>query len=177
VSLLYSRTNAKVLDDPEYGHFEADPDGGFDFPDELSDRQHRFHYRGKPAWETEDERNFRLHGEESDRRRDPETLYNAVAEIAKLAQGLAVPAPAPAMALPPEVTAALAELAELRRQLADLQALAAATAKPAEDTASPESRQPAADPEPTTPAPAAEPAKPAVKRKPPAAKTAVTGAE
>jgi hypothetical protein len=163
VSLLYSRTNAKAFDDPEYGHFEAGPDGGFDFPDELSDRQHRFHFRGKRAWETEDERNFRLHGEESDRRRDPETLYNAVAEIAKLAQGLAVPAHASA-ALPPEVMAVLAEVTELRRQIAELQAAAAGNvqhAEAAQDT----------EPAPATPdKPAAvAPDKPAPKRTRPAA--------
>lgn len=87
---LYSRMNAGAIDDPVFGHFEADPDhGGFDLPDELSDALHSVHVRKKPAWETEDERNERLHGEESARRRDPETLYTAVAEIAGIAKDLA----------------------------------------------------------------------------------------
>lgn len=124
MAVLYTRTNAGAVDDPEFGHFDAGPDGDFDFPDELSDRLHRFHLRRKPAWETEDERALRLHGEERDRRRDPEALYNAVADIAGMAKQFAgaSPAPAPA-ALSPEVAA---ELAELRRQVAELQAQAAA---------------------------------------------------
>ena len=86
---LYSRTNAGAIDDPAYGHFEADPDhGGFDLPDELSDQLHSVHVRKRPAWETEEERNERLHGEESARRRDPEQLYNAVADIANIAKEL-----------------------------------------------------------------------------------------
>lgn len=87
---LYSRTSAGAIDDPAYGHFEPDPDhGGFDLPDELSDQLHSVHLRKKPAWETEEERNERLHGEESARRRDPETLYTAVAEIAGITKQLA----------------------------------------------------------------------------------------
>ena len=76
-----------VIDHPVWGHFEADPDhGGFDLPDEMSDEMHSFHLRGKPMWESEDERSVRLHGEESARRRDPESLYNAVAELLGLAK-------------------------------------------------------------------------------------------
>jgi hypothetical protein len=87
---LFSLTNASAVDDPVYGHFDASPEhGGFDFPDELSDRLHSAHYRRKPAWETEIERGERLHGEESARRRDPETLYNAVADIAGITKQLA----------------------------------------------------------------------------------------
>ena len=87
---LYSKTYAGAIDDPVYGHFEPDKDhGGFDLPDELSDQLHSVHVRRKPAWETEEERNERLHGEESARRRDPETLYNAVAEIAGITKQLA----------------------------------------------------------------------------------------
>lgn len=87
---LYSLANAGAVDDPAYGHFEPDPGhGGFEFPDELSDRLHSTHYRRKPVWETEIERDERLHGEESARRRDPETLYNAVADIAGLTRQFA----------------------------------------------------------------------------------------
>ena len=87
---LYSRTNAGAIDDPEFGHFDADEEhGGFDLPDELSDRMHRFHPGGRTAWETEDERAQRLHGDEQARRRDPETLYNAVEQIASITAQLA----------------------------------------------------------------------------------------
>lgn len=87
---LFSLANAGAIDDPEYGHFDADPEhGGFDLPDELSDRVHRYRYRGRPAWETETERSERMHGEESARRRDPENLYNAVEQIANVAKQLA----------------------------------------------------------------------------------------
>jgi hypothetical protein len=98
---LYSRMNAGAVDDPLYGHFEVDEaHGGFDLPDELSDQLHSVHVRKKPAWETEDERNERLHGEESARRRDPETLYTAVAEIAGIAKDLAAMRAQPVPAAP-----------------------------------------------------------------------------
>lgn len=87
---LYSLADAGAHDDPEFGHFEPDPEhGGFSFPDEVSDRIGRSWCGGRRQWETETERSVRLHGEESARRRDPETLYNAVAEIAKVANMLA----------------------------------------------------------------------------------------
>jgi hypothetical protein len=113
---LHSLTDAIAVDDPVYGHFEPDPvHGGFDLPDELAERLHRFHVRKRRAWETEIERDERTHGEEHDRRRDPETLYNAVAEIANatknLAGGQAQPVPADILA---EIAALRAELAELR---------------------------------------------------------------
>lgn len=99
---LYSMTSAGSVDDPEYGHFDLQDGstdiqddgtkkvrldhGGFDLPDDLSDRLHGFWPGGRRAWETEPERNQRLHGDEQARRRDPETLYNAVAEIAGVAK-------------------------------------------------------------------------------------------
>lgn len=116
---LYSRTNAAVVDDPEFGHYEVSKEhGGFDFEDELSDRLHRFHFRGKPAWETEDERNARLHGEESERRRDPESLYSAVEKIAGIADRLG------AGGASPEVAALSEQVAALTARLAELQAAA-----------------------------------------------------
>jgi hypothetical protein len=96
---LYTRTGAIALDDPEYGHFDADPDGGFDFPDDLSDRLHRFAVRGQPAWETDIERQHRLIGEELERRKDPATLLQAVEQLVKAAQSVAAP-PEPAPAAP-----------------------------------------------------------------------------
>jgi hypothetical protein len=51
-----------VIDHPVWGHFEADSDRGFDLPDELSDELGSFRHRGKPLFETEDERSLREHG-------------------------------------------------------------------------------------------------------------------
>ncbi|MFD0393338.1 hypothetical protein ACFQ3Z_16020 [Streptomyces nogalater] len=68
---LYSRMGVTALDDPEYGNFQADETGAFDFPDGVSDRLHGFHYRGKPMWETDIERQNRLINEELERRKDP----------------------------------------------------------------------------------------------------------
>lgn len=121
---MYSRTNATAVDDPVFGHFAVDPDhGGFDLPDELADRLHSFHHRKKPAWETEIEREERLHGEDSARRRDPQTLYNAVEGIGALLERLAavLPAAAPAAA-DNDVAALTAEVEALRAQLAEAQA-------------------------------------------------------
>lgn len=83
---LFSLMSAGAVDDPEYGHFDADGDGAFDFPDELSDRLHGVHHRRRRAWETQEERDTRLHGDEQARRRDPESLYSAVAELVNLAK-------------------------------------------------------------------------------------------
>ena len=86
---LFSLKNATAVDDPEHGHIEAGADGAFDFPDDLSDRMHRFCSRGKREWETETEREQRLHDQESARRSDPKTLYEAVEKIANLTSQLA----------------------------------------------------------------------------------------
>ncbi len=114
---LYSLTDAIAVDDPVYGHFEPDPaNGGFELPDELAERLHRFHVRKRRAWETDVERDERTHGEERDRRRDPETLYNAVEQIAnatRLVGPQAQPAPADVRE---EIAALRAELAELRAE-------------------------------------------------------------
>jgi hypothetical protein len=121
---LYSRMSAAAVDDPEYGHIEPGQDGAFSFDDELSDRLLRFHHKGKPAWETDEQRAARMHDDEMARRRDPESLYSAVAGIADLTRQLAAlqlgAAPAPA-AVPPELAA---ELEALRRQVAEFQAAA-----------------------------------------------------
>jgi len=96
---LYTLTGATALDDPDHGHFDADEDGGFDFPNEISDRLHRFHVDGRPAWETDIERQDRLMAEELERRKDPATLLDAVQQLVQAAQalpGAAVPEPAPA---------------------------------------------------------------------------------
>lgn len=99
---LYTRTGATALDDPEFGHFEVQPDGSFEFPDDLSDRLVRFHRRGQPMWETEIDQQARVGSEDLARRRDPATLYNAVdslvAQFSRLAEGLAAVSPAAAAA-------------------------------------------------------------------------------
>jgi hypothetical protein len=86
---LYTRTGATALDDPEYGHFDADEQGGFDLPEELSDRLHSFHLAGRPAWETDIERQRRLINEELERRKDPATLLDAVEQIMRAAKASA----------------------------------------------------------------------------------------
>jgi hypothetical protein len=123
---MYSRTNATAIDDPEFGHFAVSAEhGGFELPDPLADRLHSFHHRGKPAWETEIERDERLHGEDSARRRDPQTLYNAVEGIGTLMERLAAVLPASIPAAANEDVAELtAEVAKLRAQLAEAQGTA-----------------------------------------------------
>lgn len=129
---LFSLNNAGAVDDPVYGHFVPDPDhGGFDLPDELSDQLHSFHHRKKPAWETETERDERLHGEESARRRDPENLYNAVGEIANIAKQLAALQLGGAGAPKADVAKLTGEVESLKAQLKAAQQQPAPAAKPA----------------------------------------------
>lgn len=98
---LYSRAGQTVLNDPEYGTFEVDPNGGFEFPEDLGERVHAFHIGGKPAWETDVERQRRLAQEELDRRRDPATLMDAVQQLVNAAAAVAPTAPqAPAVESP-----------------------------------------------------------------------------
>ncbi|MET7746204.1 hypothetical protein [Streptomyces sp. NPDC005385] len=86
---LYTLTGATALEDPEFGKYEADEQGGFDFPNELSSRLHSFHVGGKPAWEDDIERQRRLMTEELERRKDPATLLDAVQQIVMAAQNVA----------------------------------------------------------------------------------------
>lgn len=93
--LLYSCTGAVAIEDPEYGRFEVQNDGTFDLPDELAERELRFHDRGQPRWETQVGRQQRIASEDLDRRRDPAALLDAVQQIlmaAKLAQSASAPA-------------------------------------------------------------------------------------
>jgi hypothetical protein len=106
---LYTRTGATALDDPEYGNFQADEEGGFDLPDDLSERLHRFHIDGRPAWETDVERQTRLIAEELDRRKDPATLLAAVQQLVAAAQSLPAQSAAPAPEPVPEVPAPITE--------------------------------------------------------------------
>lgn len=82
---LYTRTGATTVDHPEYGHFDVDPDGWVDLPEELAEQLHRFHMAGKPMWETDLERQNRLVSEELERRKDPATLLSAVEQLVKAA--------------------------------------------------------------------------------------------
>ncbi|MFF1284300.1 hypothetical protein ACFVY4_26610 [Streptomyces sp. NPDC058299] len=111
---LYSRMGVIALDDPDYGTFRADEQGGFDFPDDVSDRLHGFHHQGKPMWETDVERQQRLMSEELERRKDPATLLSAVEQLVKAAaatSALTAPAPAPPADLAPAAPAPAAPTA------------------------------------------------------------------
>ena len=83
---LYTRTGALALDNPEFGHFDADEQGGFDFPNELSSQLHGFAVGGRPLWETDVERQNRLIREEMERRKDPATLLGAVEQLVQAAR-------------------------------------------------------------------------------------------
>lgn len=121
---LFSLLDATAQDDPEFGHFEAGPDGAFAFPDELSARLHRVHHNGQQAWETQGERVRRLHGEDLARRRDPAALHDMFAEFTaamkSAGQGNGVS--------PDIVTAMAAQIEALTAKLAEMEAKAAAPA-------------------------------------------------
>ena len=84
---LYSRTNAGVV---HHGGqvYKPGESGGFDFPDDVSDVLHPFAVRGERMWETDVERQRRILGEEMDRRRDPASLYEAVAKLVQAADSV-----------------------------------------------------------------------------------------
>lgn len=124
---LYSQVGATAHDDPDYGHFEPDDeDGGFPFPDEVSDLIGGFAVKGRKLWETEAERADRLHGQEMARRRDPASMLAAMEQNAELTRQLT------------ELTTALA-----KAQLAQSPAPAGAPAVPAEPEVKPEPKAPA----------------------------------
>lgn len=79
---LYTRTGATALTDPKTGiTYEADEQGGFDFPDELSEEQQRFATRGKPMWENDIQRQRRLLAEEMERRKDPAAMLGVMEQL------------------------------------------------------------------------------------------------
>ena len=92
--ILYSRAGASVVRH-EGVTYKPGPDGGFAFPDHVSDRLHRFAVRGVKQWETAVERQGRIMSEELDRRRDPAELYDAVAKIVAAAECRAESRPEP----------------------------------------------------------------------------------
>jgi hypothetical protein len=70
-------------------------DGGFDFPNEVSDELASFHVRGRPMWEDQIGRQRRLIQEEAARRADPATLLDAVEQLVQQAKAeSAKPVPA-----------------------------------------------------------------------------------
>jgi hypothetical protein len=99
---LYTRTGATVLNDPEYGTFEANDQGAFELPDELAERLHRFHVGKQPLWEDEEQRHQRIVDEEMARAKDPATLLAVVQQLAMLAKA-AIPAQPNAAPLPAPV--------------------------------------------------------------------------
>lgn len=108
---LYTRTGATALNDPEYGSFEADEQGGFEFPDDLGERLHRFHLGKQPLWEDEEQRHQRVVNEEMDRAKDPATLLAVVQQLAMLAKA-AIPAQPVAPAAVQLAPASTPELAD-----------------------------------------------------------------
>lgn len=90
---LYSRTGATSV---HHGGqlYEPGDSGGFDFPDEVSDVLHPFAVRGQRLWESDIERQHRILGEELDRRRDPASLYEAVARLVQAADTVTQAEPA-----------------------------------------------------------------------------------
>lgn len=131
---LYPLTDAGAVDDPQHGHFALQEHGGFDLPDELSTRLHGARPGGRMHWETETERASRLHGEESARRRDPESLYTAVDEIAGMFRRMAATMGASAGAGNTESEALNARIADLEAKLAAAGQPEAKTAPAAPDT-------------------------------------------
>lgn len=89
---LYPRQGQTTLDHPDYGHFDAGDDGGFDLPEDVGEQMHAFHVGGRPLWETDIERQRRLAEEELERRRDPQTMLDVMERLLAAAK----PAPAPA---------------------------------------------------------------------------------
>ncbi|MGR3875806.1 hypothetical protein ACUXZZ_45555 (plasmid) [Streptomyces graminifolii] len=133
---LYTLTGATALDDAEYGTFHADENGGFDFPDDVSDRLHQFHLHGRPMWETDTERQRRQVVEEMERRKDPSTLLSAVEQLVRAAQATASLTPGVAQA-----TADVQKLAEVTKAPETEDDPNAQSKAPADDAPKPSTRK------------------------------------
>ena len=83
---LYSRADGTSVVCHAGVSYKPGPSGGFDFPDAVSDVLHPVAVRGQRQWETDIERQHRLVAEEMERRRDPASLYDAVAKIMQAAE-------------------------------------------------------------------------------------------
>jgi hypothetical protein len=79
---LHSRSGATTLTH-EGKQYEADPDGGFDLPEDVGARLHPF-----PDWETTLERHQREFGTEQARKRDPAASYDEVAALRAEVEGI-----------------------------------------------------------------------------------------
>lgn len=78
---LFTLTGASGITHPVHGQFDVDDDGGVELPDEVSDHLYAVHVNGKPAWETEAERDARLAREDLDRRRDPAYMADLMERV------------------------------------------------------------------------------------------------
>jgi hypothetical protein len=92
---LYPRRDG--TDSVDYGGvlYKAQPDGGFDFPPDLTELLHSAHANKEPMWEDQIERQRRLILAEAARRADPATLLSAVEQLVRQAEA-STPAPQPA---------------------------------------------------------------------------------
>lgn len=102
---LFTTIGQTKIADPEFGEFEADADGAFQFPDAFAERIHHVHFDGKQIWEDNTERHARIVAEEIARRSNPATLLDEVAALRADFQ--------------PQLTAAqLREAEDMRKQIA-----------------------------------------------------------
>lgn len=93
---LYSRDGATAVSHGGVTYTAGD-DGGFDFPEPVGQYLHAFHAGKRPLWETDIERQYREAAEETELRKDPATLLDAVNQLVAAAKATAPPAqPAPA---------------------------------------------------------------------------------
>lgn len=122
---LYPRVPTLAVDAAE-GHFEAEEDGGFDFPGPLAAQLHSARHSGRQVWETSVERQERTHGEDLARRRDPAAAYDALERLTDVL-GRAASAGSGREPLDPEE-----EEAALRVRLAELEAARGGTKPPRE---------------------------------------------
>jgi hypothetical protein len=99
---LYSLTDAAGADAGGV-HYEPGDDGGFDFPDALSDQLRSFHLHGRPMWEDQDQRRSRLITEELERRQRPGAAADAFDQaVLALAEQTAEAADQAVQSLAPE---------------------------------------------------------------------------
>lgn len=118
---LYNKKNAGRIDDPHFGSYEPDANGGFEMPDGLYAKLH-----GRPDWENDAERDRRLAAEQRDVSRDPATLLEEVRNLGSN-QGAMIALLAKALGIDPS---ALAGAAPVQSATADEEPGDPAPAKP-----------------------------------------------
>jgi topoisomerase IA-like protein len=79
---VYTLQNASSVGNEDEGVFKVDKDGAVVVPEAFGVFLRDNHVNGAKAWEDEIERHARLTAEELERRRDPASLYDAVAKLA-----------------------------------------------------------------------------------------------